>query len=260
VVLDRPNPLGGEKVEGCCVEDGFYSFVGMFAIPYVYGLTVGEVATLINEEGLNKGIKGNEDPLKCKLSVVPMEGWHRRMTYEDTGLPWVLPSASIPFVRSAADYPSSGLIGELEFLETGLHYSLPFQTFAQEWIDADKLLEKLQSYNLPGVSFRTIHYRPFFGSDKRKTIHGVQFFYTDYPKAYITLTQFYVLQALHELYPDRNPFDARKIRLASFDIACGTNYVREQFQKRFLVEDIIDWWTKDDASFRKLSSKYYLYD
>lgn len=100
MVLDRPNPLGGNKVEGCLVEPGFHSFVSEFKIPYIYGLTVGELAIMINEEGLNRGERGDEAPLKCRLSVIPMEGWHRNMLYQDTNLPWVLPSPNIPYPQS----------------------------------------------------------------------------------------------------------------------------------------------------------------
>ena len=112
MVLDRPNPLGGNKVEGCLVEPGFHSFVSEFKIPYIYGLTVGELAIMINEEGLNRGERGDEAPLKCRLSVIPMEGWHRNMLYQDTNLPWVLPSPNIPYPQSVVIYPSSGITGE----------------------------------------------------------------------------------------------------------------------------------------------------
>jgi len=260
VVLDRPNPLGGEKVEGACVQPGYHSFVSEFAIPYVYGLTVGELAMLINKEGLNKGVRGNEKHLTCKLSVIPMKGWKRSMTYDDTGLPWVLPSPNIPYPQSAIDYPSSGIIGEFDdYVNIGTGYTLPFEAFAAEWIDADELLDKLNSYNIPGVSWRTIHYKPYFGKYKDKMLHGVQYCFTDYSKAYLTLTQFYIVQALHELYPDKDPFDMNPTRLSMFDLVCGTDYVRKEFQKRFKVEDIIQYWKKDDESFKKLSQKYYLY-
>ena len=105
MVLDRPNPLGGLKVEGCCVEPGYYSFVSEFEIPYIYGLTVGELAIMINEEGLNRGEKGYDPALKCKLSVIPMDGWRRKMSYIETGLPWVLPSPNIPYPQSAVNSP-----------------------------------------------------------------------------------------------------------------------------------------------------------
>lgn len=261
MVLDRPNPLGGLKVEGCNVEPGFFSFVSEFAIPYVYGLTVGELAIMINEEGMNRGQRGYDSHLKCKLSVIPMEGWHRDMTYVETGLPWVLPSPNIPYPQTAIDYPSSGISGELYgYLNVGVGYTLPFSTFAAEWVDADLLKKELDSYALPGVAFRTIHYKPIAGSSQGKLIHGVQFHYTDYEAATISLTQFYVMQALHRLYPDRNPFIMSQSRTGMFDKVCGTDYVRKTFSKRLEVADIIDYWNKDSADFKTLSKKYYLYD
>lgn len=261
MVLDRPNPLGGDKVEGCLVEDGFHSFVSEFKIPYVYGLTVGELAIMINEEGLNRGEKGDEKPLKCALTVVPMSGWHRNMLYADTGLPWILPSPNIPYPQSAIDYPSAGIVGEFQnYLNIGIGFTLPFEVFAAEWIDADALKAKLDGYGLPGVSFRTIHFKPFSGSSQGKLIHGVQYHFTDFDAAYCTLTQFYVMQAVNELYPDRNPFTLSPARNNMFDKVCGTDYVRLNFSKRLKVEDIKDYWTKDDKKFKSLSRKYYLYD
>ena len=261
MVLDRPNPLGGNKVEGCVVEDGYHSFVSEFKIPYIYGLTVGELAMLINEEGLNCGEKGNEKPLKCKLSVIPMDGWHRNMLYEDTNLPWILPSPNIPYPRSAINYPSAGITGEFQgYLNIGIGYTLPFEVFAAEWIDADKLKAKLDSYNLPGVAFRTIHFKPFSGSAQGKLIHGVQYHYTDFEAACCTLTQFYVMQAVGELYPSKNPFKLSAGRIGMFDKVCGTDYVRTHFEKRLKVEDIKDFWSKDVESFKKLSSKYLMYE
>ena len=113
MVLDRPNPLGGNKIEGCYVEQPFNSFVSQYRIPYIYGLTVGELAVMINEEGLNRGQLGNQDPVKCKLTVVPIEVWERDMLYEDTGLPWVLPSPNIPFKETPMYYSAAGICGEL---------------------------------------------------------------------------------------------------------------------------------------------------
>lgn len=260
MVLDRPNPLGGEKVEGNYVEDGFYSFVSEFKIPYVYGLTVGELAMLINEEGLNRGQKGNEPALKCKLTVIPMEGWKRDMTYMDTRLPWVLPSPNIPYPQSAIDYPSSGICGEFNnYLNIGVGYTLPFETFAAEWVDADLLKAKLDSYSIPGVSFRTIHYKPISGPWQGKLLHGVQYSYTDYAAATLTMTQFYVMQAVGELYPDKNPFKVSPGRNNMFDLVCGTDYVRIEFGKRQKVEDILSYWMKDVKDFKALSKNYLIY-
>ena len=259
MVLDRPNPLGGNKIEGCYVEQPFNSFVSQYRIPYVYGLTVGELAVLINEEGLNRGQKGDQDPVKCKLTVVPMEGWTRDMLYEDTGLPWVLPSPNIPFKESPIYYASSGICGELYgFMNIGIGYTLPFQLFGALWLDPEKLKEKLESYELPGISFRTIWYKPYFGSLAGKLVKGLQFFFTDYEKARLTDTQFYVMQAVAELYPDKKAFEVAN-GIGLFDKVCGTDYVRKEFITRYKVADIIEYWRKDEDKFRELSRQYHLY-
>lgn len=259
MVLDRPNPLGGNKIEGCYVEPGFHSFVSQYRIPYVYGLTPGEVALLINGEGLNRGQKGDQQPAKCKLTVIPMEGWTRDMVYEDTGLPWVLPSPNIPFKESPMYYAASGICGELYgFMNIGVGYTLPFQVFGATWLDPVKLIEKLESYELEGVSFRTIWFKPIAGSQKGELVGGVQFFFTAYEKARITEVQFYVMQAVAELYPDKKAFEVIS-GYGLFDKVCGTNYVRTTFSKGYKVADIIDYWRKDEASFRDLSQKYHIY-
>ena len=259
MVLDRPNPLGGNKIEGCYVEQPFNSFVSQYRIPYIYGLTVGELAQLINEEGLNRGQLGNQAPSKCRLTVVPMEGWTRDMLYEDTGLPWVLPSPNIPFKDSPLYYVSSGICGELYgFLNIGVGYTLPFQVFGATWIDPVALKEKLESYHLQGISFRTIWYQPISGSLKGQLVGGVQFFFTDYEKARLTELQFHVMQALAELYPDKKAFDEAD-GIGLFDKVCGTDYVRQEFIKRYNFADIKEYWRKDEKSFRTLAQKYHLY-
>jgi len=257
VVLDRPNPLGGRKVEGCVVEDGFYSFVSQYRIPFIYGLTVGELAILINQEELNRGQQGKLKPLRCNLTVVPMRGWKRDMLYKDTGLPWILPSPNIPSVQSALCYGASGIAGEYGLVNTGVGYTIPFETFAAEWIEADKLLERLGRYRIPGVVFRPIHYKPIAGSLKGVLLHGVQFCYTDFEACPVSLVQFYVLQALMELYPEKNPYPLKST--AMLDKVCGTDYVRTAFGKRMKVEDIVEYWSKDVEAFRRLSQIYYLY-
>jgi uncharacterized protein YbbC (DUF1343 family) len=259
VVLDRPNPLGGNKIEGCYVEQPFNSFVSQYRIPYVYGLTVGELAIMINEEGLNRGQKGDQTPVRCKLTVVPMEGWERDMLYEDTGLPWVLPSPNIPFKETPLYYAAAGICGELYgFMDIGIGYTLPFQTFGATWLDPEKLKARLESYRLPGVSFRTIWYKPIAGSRKGELVKGLQFFFTDYDKARVTETQFYVMQAVAELYPDKKAFEIIS-GYGLFDKVCGTDYVRKEFSKRYKVADIADYWRKDEASFRELSRQYHIY-
>ena len=259
MVLDRPNPLGGNKIEGSYVEKSFNSFVSQYKIPYVYGLTVGELAVLINEEGLNKGQKGDQESLKCKLTIVPMHGWKRDMLFEDTGLPWVLPSPNIPYKESPIHYASSGVCGELYgFLNIGIGYTLPFQTFAATWMDAVKLKARLDSYGLSGIEFRTIWYKPLSGSLKGQLVQGVQYFFTDYESARITEIQFYVMQAVAELYPDKRAFEIIS-GYGLFDKVCGTDFIRKEMSSSYQVDRILDYWRKDEEHFRSLSQKYHIY-
>ena len=259
MVLDRPNPLGGNKIEGCYVEQPFNSFVSQYRIPYVYGLTVGELAVMINEEGLNRGQKGDQAPARCRLKVIPMEGWTRDMLYEDTGLPWVLPSPNIPFKESPMYYAASGVCGELYgFMNIGIGYTLPFQVFGATWLDPERLKKTLEGYDLPGVSFRTIWYKPFSGSQKGQLVGGLQFFFTDYEKARLTEVQFMVMQAVAQLYPDKKAFETVS-GIGLFDKVCGTDQIRLKFSENYRFDDIRDYWRKDESAFRELSGKYYLY-
>ena len=150
IILDRPNPLGGLKVEGPGVEDSLISFVGQYNIPYVYGLTPGELATLLNEEGMLsvKGTDGRDSTVKCRLTVVKMKGWRRGMNFDDTGLFWVPTSPHIPTVEAAYLYPATGILGELGVLSIGVGYTLPFGMIACPGMDADLLASRMNALYL----------------------------------------------------------------------------------------------------------------
>ena len=253
MVLDRPNPLGGYRVEGCPVEDGFTSFVSQYAIPYIYGLTCGELAQLLNDERMI-------GPQACKLTVVAMKGWSRDMDYDETGLPWVLPSPHIPEPISAYYYPLSGIAGELGTISIGVGYTMPFQLFAAEWIDAEQLAQRLNSLNLPGLAFRPIHYTPFYAMGKGTRLQGVQVHITDRDRATLSEVQFYVIQELASLYPQHKVFDqAEQSRLNMVDKVCGTSQIRQLFSRRYRWEDARDYWNKGVGAFKQLSRKYYIY-
>lgn len=255
VVLDRPNPLGGNRVEGNLVEPGFESFVSQFPIPYLYGLTPGEMAQFLNGEGLVAGGK------KAKLTVVPMEGWTRDMTFEQTGMPWILPSPHIPQPVTSYYYPATGILGELYYVSIGVGYTLPFQLICAEWIDAEKFSARMNALQLPGVKFRPIHVKPFYSTGQGKNLQGVQFYVEDTPESSLTLIQFYAMQELAKLYPEKKIFETTtdKSRFSMFDKVCGSDQIRLRFGKRYQVSDIIDYWNKDVQSFKQKSSKYYLY-
>ncbi len=252
VVLDRPNPIGGLKVEGNITEDKFVSFVSQFKIPYIYGLTCGELAKMLNgEKMLSK---------QCKLTVVPMKGWKRSMNFEQTRLPWVLTSPHIPHATSAYYYAASGILGEFSFMSIGVGYTLPFQIFAKDSIDGSALSKRLNDLHLPGVLFRPIFLKPYYAVGQGKNYSGVQFYLTDYKKVRLTEIQFYVMQEMASMYPDKKCFGtATENRFEMFDKVCGSDQIRLLMSKNMKVDDMLAYWRKDETAFRKLSMKYWLY-
>lgn len=254
IVLDRPNPLGGLKVEGNLVEDDCISFVSQFKIPYVYGLTCGELALMLNGERMLT------DGAQCKLTVIKMKGWKRRMDYIATGLQWIPSSPHIPHPHTAYFYPVSGILGELGYMSIGVGYTIPFQMFAAPWAEADKLADALNALQVPGVIFRPIHLKPFYSVGKGEQLQGVQVHITDYAKAPLSPIQFLVMQEVARLWPERAVFDhADKGRFSMFDKVCGSHQIRERFSQNNRWEDIRPYWEKDVENFRQLSKKYYLY-
>ncbi len=251
MVLDRPNPLGGQKVEGNLVEDGFFSFVSQLKIPYVYGLTCGELATMINAEMMEK---------PCDLTVIKMKKWRRKMNFEATGLPWVPTSPHIPFAHSAYFYPVSGILGELGYMSIGVGYTLPFEMFAAEWINAEEFAKALNAKHLPGITFRPIHIKPYYSVGQGKNYQGIQIHLTDFAKARLSDVQFHVMEVAAQLYPEHKVFDhAPENRFNMFDKVCGSDFIRMEFSKNHRFADIQSYWTKNEKSFRLLSKKYYLY-
>jgi uncharacterized protein YbbC (DUF1343 family) len=255
VVLDRPNPLGGIRMEGAVTRPSFMSFVSQYPVPYIHGLTVGELASFINGEGLlHNGIK-------CDLTVIRMNGWKRSMMFEDTGLPWIPTSPHIPHSITAFYYPATGIVGELYVVNIGVGYTLPFQLFATEWTDADSLAESLNNLELEGVYFRPVHYRPYYSVLQGQVIHGVQLHLINLSEAPLTLLQFYILQEAHRLWPGKDVFRlCEKSRLDMFDKVCGTDQVRLQFEKDFLVDSILELWNGDIQEYRQKAQKYLLYE
>jgi uncharacterized protein YbbC (DUF1343 family) len=249
VVLDRPNPLGGLKVEGAGVSKGYFSFVSQFDIPYIYGLTCGELALYLNQE------------IQCQLTVIPMQGWKRSMRFEDTGLPWVPTSPQIPSPQTAMLYPATGIIGEMGFLNIGVGYTLPFKVMAAPWVNAVQLADSLNAKNLPGIAFRPIVFKPLFGSMQGQNVQGVQIHITDYQAVRISEIQFHVIETMQQLYPAYKLFSAEtQSRNNMFDKVCGTNLIREQFGANYRFSDIQALWRRGEEDFMKKSQYYWLYE
>ncbi len=253
MVLDRPNPLGGKKIEGPLVEEGYFSMVSAFPIPYVYGLTCGELANLLNEESY---LKTNN---KCKLSVVPMKGWEREMKFDDTGLEWVLSSPHVPHASTAQYYVATGVMGELQVFTEGVGYTLPFQIYGAEWIDPLKLADAMNALELQGVLFRPITFKPYYGRLAKKEIKGVQIHILDAEKFNLMSLQFMFMDVHHRLYPEKDIYSLSESRHNMFDKVTGSSKIREAFFQNYKYSDIKEILYKDVDGFRKLSEKYYLY-
>ncbi len=254
IVLDRPNPLGGERVEGPMIADEkFRSFVSKFDIPYIYGLTTGELARMINGEGWIKK--------KCKLTVIPLKGWKRSMTWRDTGLPWVPTSPHIPHGDSPMFYSATGLIGELGTASIGVGYTLPFQCLALPGIDGHKLAKTLNDYDIEGVRFKPVSYTPYYSFFKGTNIAGVQIYFTDPRRAPLVALNFYLLEALKRS-AGRDVFDdavQQKKSFSMFDKVNGTDATRKALQSGTSAAEIAASWHEGEERFKKLRKRYLLY-
>jgi len=253
IVLDRPNPLGGVRVEGPLVEEGYFSFVSQYPIPYVYGLSCGELALLLNGEGMLENGKS------CRLQVVPMEGWSREMTYGETGLPWVPTSPHIPDYPTAWFYAATGIIGELDPNMIGVGYTLPFKVLVGENIDALQLAHAMNSLQLEGVDFRPIWFTPYYMPKKGIPLQGVQIHLSDPLRAPLTSIQFWFLQEAHRLDPSFDPFKGKEDRYRMFDMVSGSDHMRIAMMDTFNFEELQEYWDRDTDRFRELSRTYYLY-
>jgi uncharacterized protein YbbC (DUF1343 family) len=192
--------------------------------------------------------------------VVPMKGWTRDMDFPRTGLPWIPTSPHVPAEDSPAYYVSTGVLGELGVISEGVGYTIPFRTLAAEWIDPHQLATRMNALNLPGILFRPIVYKAFYGRYANKQLKGVQLHFTDYARVNLLSIQFLFLQVHNELYPDKNPFAlAGNGRIAMFDKAAGTDQVRKLLGTAMRYDDIKGYLMKDIESFRSKSRKYWLY-
>ena len=253
IVLDRPNPLGGERIEGPLLDEKFRSFVSRWNVPYVYGLTCGELARMLNGERWIQPA--------CKLAVVPMRGWRRPMVWRDTGLPWVPTSPHVPHGESALFQVATGMLGEIGGISTGIGYTLPFQCIAGPGVDPHQLAGLLDAYALPGVKFKPVTFRPYYFAFKDEMVGGVQVFFTDPAHAPLTAINFYALEALKKA-AGRDLFsEAVKANksFAMFDKVNGTDATRKALQTAIPAAEIVAAWKPGEQAFRRARKPYLLY-
>lgn len=245
LVLDRPNPLGGERIEGpMTVDADCKSFVSQYSIPYIYALTPGELALYLNAV---------EYGSKCNVSVVPLEGWERSMTFEATGLPWVPTSPNIPTAETTFYYPATGILGELGVCQIGANFTLPFKLAVSADIDAPKLASELNDAGLQGVMFRPCHFK-ISGAQ----VQGIQVMFTDPAIANLTAIQFHILEALHAQGIDALS-RAADARISMFDKVCGSKGVRRAFMRAHRAADVLPLLNEGANEWAAKTAPFLLY-
>lgn len=252
IVLDRPNPINGVQMEANVLESEFQSFVGMFPIPMRHGMTIGELALMFNREfGIG-----------CELEVVEMEGWRREMWYQDTELPWVMPSPNMPTVDTAVVYPGSVMI-EGTNLSEGRGATRPFEIIGAPFIDPWELVEELKQDNLPGVVFRPLHFEPAFHKFANDLCGGVQIHVTDRSAYKPVITGVAIVSTIRRLYPDhfewkQPPYEYVYDKLP-FDVINGSSSLREQIEEGSAVAEIEESWSVGLNEFANGRQLYLLY-
>lgn len=251
IVTDRPNPINGITVDGPMLEEKWRSFVGYINVPYCHGMTVGELALLFNEEY----------HVGCNLHVIPMQGWERRMAFSDTGLAWVPTSPNIPEASTVFYYPMTGILGELQMVNIGIGYTLPFKLVGAPWIDAKIFAERLNAQNLPGVYFHPFYYKPFYGKCAKKNCQGVLITVTDSLHFLPVTTQYVILGILKSLYPSKfqEALQDTSHRREMFAKVNGTDKIYQMMnEKKFIAWKLRDFDSKERKDFLAIRKKYLI--
>ena len=247
LVLDRPNPMGGMLVEGPVLENKFKSFIGIYPIPYVHGMTIGELAKLFNEEF----------SIGANLTVVKMKGWKRTMLFGDTGLLWIPTSPHVPHWNSPFFLAATGGFGELGTLSEGVGTPNPFELTGAPWVSGDTLADALNAARLPGVYFRPLSFHQYYAHFKGETCGGVQIHILNYRRFLPMLTQLTILTTIYKLYPKAGIFNTK--RTASFDRAMGTDKIRKEIESGWGAEKILKADEPRLQEFLKIRKRYLLY-
>jgi uncharacterized protein YbbC (DUF1343 family) len=252
VVLDRPNPIKGDQVEGNKLSSEYQSFVGLYPLPMRHGMTAGELALMFN----------SEFGIGCDLRVVEMEGWQRNYWYDQTGLPWIQPSPNMPTLDSAIVYPGMVLV-EGTCLSEGRGTTRPFELIGAPFIRSRSFAERLNALDLPGVRFRPVHFEPTFQKWAGNMCGGVQVHVLDRECFEPYLTGIAVLSVARELYPEsfkwRDPpyeYEAEKMPI---EILCGGRDILRMLQCGARPDQIRQSWQEDVKSFLRQRRPYLLY-
>ncbi len=252
VVCDRPNPIGGEEVEGNLLQPPFSSFVGQFPIPLRHGMTIGEIARLFNDAYA----------INASLEVVPLEGWRRSMYYDQTGVPWVIPSPNLPTLDSAIVYPGAVLF-EGTRLSEGRGTTRPFELIGAPWIDGEGLADAMNARGLPGVRFRPAFFEPTFQKHAKETCGGCQLHVTDRSAFRPVRTAVELMAEFRRQEPARfawrePPYEYEHDK-QPIDILYGSDRLRVALDAGREVGDVLASWGPEEEAFRRTREPYLLY-
>lgn len=242
IVLDRPNVFGALVMDGPVTEEKYRSFIGLYPVPRVYGMTVGELARYLNYE----------EKINCRLTVIPMYNYRRGMTWEQTGLPWIPPSPNIPNVQAAMCFAATGSIGETGNFNLGLGTALSFQIISAGWLDGKLDANYLNSLKLPGVFFRAINF---------KNASAIQLWVNRPSVFQPVLTEIALLSYFKRAYPSKFRFssDGKTSRIQMFDKAMGTDKIRMAIEANWDYRQIYMLYQKDVLLFKEKSKNYLIY-
>jgi uncharacterized protein YbbC (DUF1343 family) len=252
LVCDRPNPIGGDDVEGALLRPGFESFVGQFPIPMRHGLTIGEIARLFNE-GFGIG---------AQLEVVKMDGWKRGMYWDQTGLTWVMPSPNIPTFDSTTVFPGTVLF-EGTMLSEGRGTTRPFELIGAPWVVAEKFAASMNALGLPGVHFRPAVFEPTFQKHAKQPCGGCQVHILDRQAFRPVLTGVALIDMFRRSDPGnfawrQPPYEYEHDKMP-FDILSGSDALRRQIEEEVPLAEIAESWREDEKSFERQRQPFLLY-
>lgn len=251
VVLDRPNPLGGKIIEGPVVDKDFSSFVGLRPLPVRHGMTIGEIALYLREMFYPS----------LDIHVIPMSNWERRMWFDETRLPWVMPSPNMPTLDTAIVYPGMCLL-EGTNLSEGRGTTRPFEIFGAPFIEPETLVKRLNEFRLPGVVFRPLYFQPTFHKYAGKLCSGAQLHVIDRDRFRPFKTGVAILKAVHDLYRDdlrwkEPPYEYERVKMP-IDILAGTDRLRREIENGVSLEIMEGWWSEECQNFNKKRRKEFL--
>lgn len=254
-ILDRPNPIGGEVLEGNVVHEGFHSFVSYMPLPTRHAMTIAELIYLWSDEYLN-------DEERQGLHLIRMEGWKRSMMFDETGLPWVMPSPNMPTLETAIVYPGQCLL-EGTLLSEGRGTTRPFEIFGAPWIKTGPTLEALRAFELPGVVFRPLRFKPTFQKQAHQLCNGFQLHVTDRNTFESVATTVCILSVLIALHPDDFAWRTEKYEfiedIPAIDLLFGDNSIRTQLESHRNPIKIIEAMSAERESFMPRRAAHLLY-